>query len=287
MIDQQSTNNFLRRAFLKRPDVTGFVVTLASFLMTGGGRAALKHVVPKGPHSEAYIAGIQQSILAIVVVVVLWKMGWLRAARVSSRPRPARNWWSYALIPTALIPFISFGDIDWGRTAAIFASAFDYGTTGVVEELVFRGLVMTGLSVGLGGKSKASLKVIVASSIFFGLVHLSPVGIVFATVFGLGFAHLTISTNTIWWSVLVHFGYDFLTDLPRATTGTENRWFVMVPILLLIVSSGVVAVVSARMEKKDLFDDDLDETDEPSRQASGVNRPPSAHTSVIEDVEVS
>jgi membrane protease YdiL (CAAX protease family) len=235
----------LHRAFVRRPYVTGFAVTLASFLFTGGIRALVTSLLFDGPHVAAVAAGIQQSLLAIVVLVLLWRMGWLRSACVWSRAHRPASWWPCLILPAALIPLAALFDVDWTKTAAIAASIFDYTTTGLVEEFVFRGLVLAGLIVGLEGKPHATFKAVIASSFLFGLPHLSPIGIVFATVFGLSFAALTLSTNTIWIAVVVHIAFDLFTDLPNATNGISGRWYVFVPVLF-VLASGIVTIIRAR-----------------------------------------
>jgi membrane protease YdiL (CAAX protease family) len=242
--DTQSEHRLVR-AFARKPYLTGFAVTLASFLFTGGSRAAFTALLPEGPHVEAVAAGLQQTLLAILVLLLLWSMGWLRRARIWSRAHRPTTWWPWLILPAALIPLAALFDVDWTETTAIAASIFDYTTTGVVEELVFRGVVLTGLTVGLAGKPHASLKAVVASSLLFGLPHLSPVGIVFATVFGLSFAALTLSTNTIWFAVVVHIAFDLFTDLPDATAEISGRWYVFVPVFF-VLASGIATVIRAR-----------------------------------------
>lgn len=232
-------------SFVQRPYLTGFAVTLASFLFTGGSRAVFTSVLPEGPHVEAIAAGLQQAVLAILVLLLLWHMGWLQRARIWSRAHKPSTWWPWLILPAAFIPLAALFDVDWTKTGAIAASIFDYTTTAVVEELIFRGVVLTGLALGLEGKSHASLKAVVGSSVLFGLPHLSPVVVVFATVFGLSFAALTLSTNTIWFAVLVHIAFDLLTDLPDATAGISGRWYVFVP-FFFVLAGGIATVIRAR-----------------------------------------
>jgi hypothetical protein len=41
--------------------------------------------------------------------------------------------------------------------------------------------------------------------------------------FGLSFASLTLTTNTVWIAVAVHIAFDLFTDLPNATAGVSGR----------------------------------------------------------------
>jgi Type II CAAX prenyl endopeptidase Rce1-like len=235
----------LERAFLQKPLATGFVFTLGTFLVTGGLRALFTKLLPDGPHQEALAGGLQQTILSISILGLMWHMGWLRLGRVLSRPHRPRTWWPWLILITAILPIAGFLDVDWSKTSAIAASTFDYVTTGLVEELGFRGLLLTGLILGFKSHNHAWLKVVVASSFLFGLPHISPVGIVFATLFGFSFAYLAISTNTIWFGVAVHIAFDLFTDLPDATAQISGRWYVFVPIFCVLFC-GIVALVQAR-----------------------------------------
>ncbi len=237
--------SFLERSFRHKPLVTGFIFTLGTFLMTGGLRALFTKVLSVGPHREAIAAGLQQTILAVVILVILRQVGWLHLGRVLSPPRLAKTWWPWLILITAILPIAGFLDVDWSKTAAIAASAFDFATTGLVEELGFRGLLLTGLILGFQGHKHPWLKVVVASSFLFGLPHLSPIGILFATLFGFSFAYLAISTNTIWYGVAVHIAFDLFTDLPDATAKISGRWYVFVPVIFVLIC-GIISLVQAR-----------------------------------------
>jgi uncharacterized protein len=232
----------LERAFVRKPYVTGFVVTLAAFLSTGGLRALFTALLSDGPREEAVAAGLQQTVLAIVLVLLLWQLGWIRRSHLWSRLQRPSTWWPWLILPAGLIPLAGMVDVDRTKTAAIAGSVFDFVTTGVVEEVLCRGLILTGLLIGLKGKPHATFKAVVASSILFGILHPSPVGLVFATVFGLSFASLTLATNTIWIAVAVHIAFDLFTDLPNATAGVSGRWYVFVPVFF-VLASGIVTVL--------------------------------------------
>jgi membrane protease YdiL (CAAX protease family) len=240
--DEMKTEHPLHRAFARRPYLTGFAVTFTSFMATGGFRALFTAMLPEGPRIEAVAAGLQQTVLIVILVALLWRMDWIQKARIWSRPQRPATWWPLLILPAGLIPFAGLLDVNRTKTTAIIASIFDYTTTGIVEEIVFRGLILTGIGIGLAGKHHATRNAIIASSILFGLPHVAPVGIVFAAVFGLSFAALTLSTNTIWTAIAIHIAFDLFTDLPDATAGVSGRWYKFVP-FLFVLASGIVTVV--------------------------------------------
>lgn len=65
------------------------------------------------------------------------------------------------------------------------------------------------------------LKVVGISSLLFKLEHPNPVVIVFASIFGLGFAHVAVATNTIRIGVVIHAMFDLFIDLPDSTNGSN------------------------------------------------------------------
>ena len=60
----------LHDAFIRRPYLTAFAITVAGVLLTGGGRALLGLAVPDGPHHDAITAGLQQTVLALAVLAL-------------------------------------------------------------------------------------------------------------------------------------------------------------------------------------------------------------------------
>jgi membrane protease YdiL (CAAX protease family) len=231
----------LHAAFVRRPIVTAVAVTIASSLLTGAGRAGFGALLPDGPHRDQLAAGFQQTSLAMIVIALLWRMRWLNASGVTSRPRWPATWWPFVILPAGLIPLAGLVDTNRHATAQIVASTFDFVSTGVVEELVFRALVLTGLCIGLAGRRRDRATIVGVNAILFGIPHINPVGIVFAAVFGLAFVHLAISTNTIWIGVVVHACFDLFTDLPDSTAGITGGWYI--PAALLFVLLGAITAV--------------------------------------------
>ncbi len=71
--------------------------------------------------------------------------------------------------------------------------------TGIVEEVIFRGLVITRLERGFG-----KITAVVISAIIFGLFHSTPIAIAYATVLGLVFGMMYIVYDSIIPSIVCH-----------------------------------------------------------------------------------
>ena len=239
-----ATTHPIEAAFVRRPVASAIAATVAFVALTGGLRAAFSAIIPDGAHRDQIAAGLQQLVLAVVTVGVIAQVGWLRSARLTSRVRWPKSRWALTIVPAAIIPLAGLGAVDWAQTTQITASAFDFLTTGLVEEVVCRGFIMTGLAIGFRGRSHATLRVVLWSSLLFGLAHLNPIVVVFAAVFGFSFAHLAFATNTIWVGVVVHGAFDLFTDLPDSTNGSTH-WSIA-PALAVVLTGGIVAVLRAR-----------------------------------------
>lgn len=109
-----------------------------------------------------------------------------------------------------------------------------------VEELLYRGIVYGRIRDWLGVKTA-----IVASAIFFGVIHMNLVQFVYATVFGLLLAWFAEKTNGIYGAVAAHMAAN-LTSVLRAETKVFVFMDESMPIqvvvtivLLIVVGAGV------------------------------------------------
>lgn len=86
----------------------------------------------------------------------------------------------------------------------------------VCEELIFRGVIMTGY------KSCGIVKAVIISSLFFAIMHLNPHQFFYALPAGIFFGALVYCTNSIFASMLAHFTLNFHTViLCYLTTNSE------------------------------------------------------------------
>ncbi len=90
----------------------------------------------------------------------------------------------------------------FGILLAILATAV---TPALVEEFAIRGLLMGAL------KKHGEAFAIIASSIFFGLMHCNYMQIPFAFIGGLAIGYAVIKTDSFWTGVLIHFINNFVT----------------------------------------------------------------------------
>jgi membrane protease YdiL (CAAX protease family) len=254
MPGQALERSFIGRWFVRRPVVTAIVFTIVMLLATGGLRTLAGLLIARGPHHAQVAAGVQQLVLAAVLIVVLVRSGWARPSLLSSRPRLPHMWQAWPVVGTAVVMLGAIPSIDWSKTSQIAASTFDFGSTGLVEELGMRGLVFTGLRLGFRGRPRADLKAVLLSSAMFGVMHLSPVAVVFAFVYGLGFALLAVATRSIWPGIVVHFVFDLFSDLPGSTADHRNGLPIAISLLLVLISAVLSVALFARRAEEPLTD---------------------------------
>ena len=70
---------------------------------------------------------------------------------------------------------------------------------GIVEEIMFRGIILTNLSPY--GKGMA----IVCSALLFGLMHMNPSQFFYTTLMGLILGYIYVRTRSIWICIIIHF----------------------------------------------------------------------------------
>lgn len=157
-------------------------------------------------------------VLAVVLALAFGMRAWLEldwnhavlpVAVIATVPMTgmivlvARFRWAWAgnlrrLIDETLAP--AFTGMRWWGTGLISLAA------GIGEELLFRGVVQTGLS-GLAGPATA----LVVTALLFGLAHaLTPAYFVLTSLAGLYLGGLYLATGNLLVPILVHFLYDWI-----------------------------------------------------------------------------
>lgn len=116
----------------------------------------------------------------------------------------------------------------------------------VVEEIVFRGLIMTRLSQAMPGW----LAVLVSAAIF-GACHRHPVWFGYAFVLGSVFGFMDLRAGSIWPSILGHIVFNSFSQIITVLPETDEADIMfMVVLLVLAVAAPIVDRVAARARRK-------------------------------------
>lgn len=115
----------------------------------------------------------------------------------------------------------------------------------VVEEFIFRGLIMTRLAQAMPGWLAAAL-----SAAIFGLCHGHPVWFAYTFVLGVLFGLMDLRLGSIWPSILAHMVFNGVGQVLDLLPEDD---VVIMGAYLVLVAAAVVLPVLARREVKALF----------------------------------
>ena len=135
--------------------------------------------------------------------------------------------------PQALLPSNPTGIVLYYVLLAFIPAIF--------EEWAFRGILLRSLLPY--GKGFA----LIVSSVLFGLMHISPPQVIFATTFGLLSGFLYIKTGTIWYGVLIHLinnAYSATNGFVLFFKGEESIEVILLSIItLLIIITAIIGII--------------------------------------------
>jgi len=159
-------------------------------------------------------------------------------------------------IPREYIDFMNqlFAQNFWGVLFTIGVVA------PVVEELLFRGVILDGLQIRYGAK-----RAVIVSSLLFGLTHLIPWAIVNAVLLGFFFAWLKLKTGSLRLCMIAHALYNSIplilskyvpiqipgfNSTPGETAVFQPWWFdLMGAVLLILGIAGLNALYEPEPEE--------------------------------------
>ena len=192
--------------FQRRPVVAAVLVAslLVGWIVLG---TALVDPIATSPTREFIRDGLVRWPFAVMAGLALWRVGRSWSISTFGRPRrPTRVPWATAALALGTLGLASQLTGFWSDgsyTAAVFFSEM---STGVVEEVVFRGLVFCGLVAGLGRSSGRVKLAAYLSCALFGLAHvLGGWESVLVTAFlGALFLASTVEMQSLWPAAVLH-----------------------------------------------------------------------------------
>jgi membrane protease YdiL (CAAX protease family) len=204
------------------------ILAMTAWLVTAGATAYLAarvlHVSP--------VDGLAQSLGTLTatacVLLAMWRWGWLRAAGVTALGS-WRLWLATAVIAAYVVSAYQlafFGRIvvsDSALWAAGEAQALllRNAVVGVVEELLFRGLLLYALVRVWGRTRRGLLAAVSVSALIFGLLHIMQtlsgnslddtlMTMANAFVGGVWFGALVLLGGSVWPAALIHAAGNFV-----------------------------------------------------------------------------
>lgn len=146
--------------------------------------------------------------------------------------------------------------IEFGKRKGIFSAIAIVLAAPILEELVFRGIILDGLL-----KKYSPLKSILVSSMLFGLVHLNPWQFIAAFVIGILLAWTYYKTRKLTLCILIHFVNNlfafmaiYFSDieswLNKSLTEVYGGLFSFILIVLSSITTAIVCIYVLRSEFK-------------------------------------
>ena len=208
----------LKRFATNRPIIFGCLVVLVFvvFIILAG---VLTYPMPGGPGAETVAAGTKL-VGAAVLLLLLWRLGWLRAAGITYRG----GWRPWLFVLPAMVysliavQYAFFGGIDFDLPDPTHAAsvALNMIVDGGLQEIVFRGVLLYALVRVWADTKRGVIMSVLISSVLFGGLHIlnlfvagralsvALLQIADTVISGTYYAALVLYGQSIWPVVLWH-----------------------------------------------------------------------------------
>jgi len=176
----------------------------------------------------SFIEPLPQSVGPLVatmyIILIAWRFGWLRSSGIGSSGN--LKVWLIALLAFAYLiaaySFAFFGDLSLDIGNAFISNAaqpiiFRQIIVGIVEEILFRGVLLYALVRVLGDSKRGLFSAVLLSAVLFGSMHLlqafagRSIGVALiaaleSTVSGMWWGAFVILWGTMWPIAAIHAG---------------------------------------------------------------------------------
>jgi membrane protease YdiL (CAAX protease family) len=149
------------------------------------------------------------------------------------------------LITANLIPAQWLGALEENNESLVTAPVTINIITTVLIGPIFEEILCRGLMLGALKKAMPAWLAVGVSSLVFGLLHGNPIGIIYATLFGILLGFVAIKLNSIMPSILCHIAFNF-TSFMLSENGGELGLF---GVLLLNASIPLLVVLIIKTAK--------------------------------------
>jgi membrane protease YdiL (CAAX protease family) len=196
---------------------SSFVAVVVVFVVMGASAALAASLL--GDPLDAVTPQIAGQVAgALVLLTLMWRMESLAAAGVTALG--SRRWWLITMViviytcACALGSFFGAVVVDLSMDAVAAPVLVHAALAGVVEELLFRGLVLYLLVTAWGGSRRGVVAGVLVSALVFGLSHLLNVAstgpavttlqAIEASLSAVLYGALVLSSGSVWPAVAVH-----------------------------------------------------------------------------------
>lgn len=195
-----------------------------------------------------YIAGIfEQILVSIVIIFMLKKFGLVKQAGFNTKIK-----WKSLLVMLPIFFYLLINLSDWlggnikintSKPVLIILFILTYATTGLFEETLCRGAILTLMLVKWGKSRKGCYLALIVSSFLFGSTHIvhfflhdasllsNLTQITYATFIGIFFGAIVIRTKSIYPAMVLHAVFDITGSLKEIAIngGIQNTYMTITP----------------------------------------------------------
>ena len=199
------------------------IVLLISWFLVAAIATGITATAVGIPFLEPLPQSIGSLSATLYIVLLGWQFGWLRTSGISS-PGNTKTW-LFALIAIiyllAAYSMAFYGDITIDGIAIISGAdqpvIFRQAIVGVVEEILFRGVILYALVRVWGDSKRGLFLAVLVSALLFGSMHLlqaftgRSIGVALiasleSTISGIWWGAFVILWGTIWPAAAIHAG---------------------------------------------------------------------------------
>lgn len=197
------------------------------------------------------VADVEPQVLGQIVTTIgflllLWHFGWLGPAGIT-RLGSHRLWFITLLIlfyagVSALSAFFGTLRVDLSLNSSMMPVLIHTTMAGVMEEILFRGLILYVLVAKWGGSRRGLLSAVSLSAFLFGTLHfvnlaggqadVTTLQVAEASVSGIVYGALVLTSGSIWPAVVLHSGINLLVNISALNVpgfvGTAGQYLALV-----------------------------------------------------------
>jgi membrane protease YdiL (CAAX protease family) len=189
-----------------------------------------------GLQSASYLTGIfEQGLCSMILVALISSLRLLKNAGFTKLNEWRQLWLGWPVLPLSALAGWSFFTgtmvIDTAKPGLIILFVLLFISTGLFEEILFRGVVLTVMLQKWGSTQKGIYQSVIVSSLIFGLLHITnffmgrytllaaAAQTVYALLFGVFFAAGRLRNNSIWPVIILHAVFNMCGSLNEIAPG--------------------------------------------------------------------
>lgn len=203
---------------LRRPFLFG-IVLIFLYVILIYLTYPINFLFPENEVGQLYSNAAIKLTISLIFLAILWRFGWVKTSGLT-RFGNVKVW---LVIPILLVYHLLVnlhfmtGDLSivFPNSPLAIANLVYYFPAGLMEEIMFRGLVLLAMVFAWGPTKKGLTKAVLLSSLLFGLIHLLnivelPIEVVFlevlvAAMLGFLWAAILMASRSMWPAIILHW----------------------------------------------------------------------------------